>query len=40
MVAMAVHGRRIDAGSTNALRVHRIGDAVSEVVPAYRAATD
>ena len=27
-------------GSTNALRVHRIGDAVSEVVPAYRAATD
>ena len=25
-------------GSTNALRIHRMGDAINEVAPAYRAA--
>ncbi len=24
-------------GSTNALRIHRMGDAINEVAPAYRA---
>ncbi len=27
-------------GSTNALRIHRMGDAINEVAPAYRRPAD